>query len=179
MLARRSFAAEDFSEVVGALTPVLPSFTELYLSAVSDADVVRARVLVLPGVQVVGHVTREPLGSEMGSSWVLDLKKSLAPPVPVGAAGLGGGVHESSSWRRLSMPTTGGSQRCRLTSSRPQERVIQASPQSRLLEAYRQVRNELSAEDMDTPVSPTSRGYSTRTRRLPCSVSAAGRCSSQ
>ena len=149
MLARRSFAAEDFSEVVGALTPVLPSFTELYLSAVSDADVVEHGSWFSQACELLA-LSHASLGEWDRALRVLDLCKSLRLRYQSALRASAGGARVIELEAALYAHDRG------LAALPPDleqtsERAIQASPQSRLLEAYRQVRNELSAEDMDSP----------------------------
>ena len=149
MLARRSFAAEDFSEVVGALTPVLPSFTELYLSAVSDADVAEHGSWFSQACELLA-MSHASLGEWDRALKVLDLGKSLRLRYQSALRASVGGERVIELEAALYAHDRGLAALppdLELTS----ERAIQASPQSRLLEAYRQVRNELSAEDMDSP----------------------------
>ena len=149
MLARRSLAAEDFSDVVGALTPGLPSFTELYLSAVSDADVAQHGSSFSEACELLA------LSHACLTEWdravrVIDLCKSLRFRYQ-------SALRSSEEGERVIELEAALYAHDRGVAALPpdvgeaSERGIQASPQSRLLEAYRRVRASLSPDDMNSP----------------------------
>jgi tetratricopeptide (TPR) repeat protein/CHAT domain-containing protein len=148
MSAQRQFAAGQVSEAAALLAPVLPSFTERYLSAVVEAEVSeygsrhaqacellalayarledwKQAVVLIDQCKSLRFRYQAALRSAVGGDRVIDLEAALY-------------AHERGI---DTLPPDLG------------EAVggVQPSPQSRLLEAYRQVRVELGSEYMQSP----------------------------
>jgi tetratricopeptide (TPR) repeat protein/CHAT domain-containing protein len=149
MSAQRSFANGEFSEVVGAITPVLPSVTELYLSAVADADVSEYGSWFSQACQLLA-LSHAHLGEWDRAVTHIDQCKSLRFRYQSALRAAPGGARVIELEAALYAHDRG-------IASLPPDldqdpgRGVQASPQSRLLEAYRQVRTSLSPDDMDSP----------------------------
>ncbi len=149
MAAQRSFANGEFSEVAGAVTPVLPSVTELYLSAVADADVSESGSWFSQACQLLA-LSHAHLGEWDRAVTHIDQCKSLRFRYQSALRTAAGGERVVELEAALYAHDRG-------IASLPPDldqdpaRGIQASSQSRLLEAYRQVRTSLSPDDMDSP----------------------------
>ncbi|HEU0305063.1 MAG TPA: CHAT domain-containing protein [Gaiellaceae bacterium] len=149
MSAQRSFANGEFSEVVGAVTPVLPSLMELYLSAVADADVSESGSWFSQACQLLA-LSHAHLAEWDRALTHIDQCKSLRFRYQSALRAAAGGERVVELEAALYAHDRGIAA---LPPDLDQDpgRGIQASPQSRLLEAYRQVRTSLSPDDMDSP----------------------------